>query len=311
MKILEYGDVDPLQVTYLTKLALDFALTPELVRQMRLSDPRPLPCLAVYGVEDDDVVVGQVGIFRLPMVSINGREDVGGVWAVSTHPQYARKGVASHLLEEAHSRMRASGLRFSTLGTDQSRVSHRLYSRHGYMETNVWATALARWEKAHQPTRLRAQPPGPEGYSLVEQIFSDVAGDYLGFAWRHTPFARLRNVDLSDIWVLRENGRYVGYVLARADSLMLTISNLVLRVNVDAAEAIAAIAGELRSTYVDVKISRPVEMASLRRAGFHIAHPNWNGFMIKSLDPEVDVAEAWPLFGIGSDRFLISWLDVT
>jgi len=162
MKILEYNDVDPLQVTYLTKLTLDFALTPELVRHKRHSDPRPFPCLAVYGVEDD-VVMGQVGIFRLPMMSIHGREDVGGIWAVSTHPEHARRGVASRLLDEAHSRMRESGLRFSTLGTDQFRQSHKLYARHGYVETNVWATALAPWETAHQPTRLRAMPPGPEG----------------------------------------------------------------------------------------------------------------------------------------------------
>jgi hypothetical protein len=52
---------------------------------------------------------------------------------------------------------------------------------------HVWATALTRWETAHRPTHLRAQPPGPEGYDFVEKIFADLAGDYLGFAWRHTP----------------------------------------------------------------------------------------------------------------------------
>lgn len=310
MKILEYDDVDPLQVLYVAKLALDFALTPEKAAYIRQSDPRPFPCLAIYAVEDD-IVLGQVGIFRLPMISIAGREDVGGIWAVSTHPQFAGRGVASSLLEEAHTRMRQSGLRFSTLGTDRFRIAHRLYSQHGYEEMNVWATALARWDTAHQPTRLHAEPPGPEGYEAVERIFKDISQDYLGFAWRHTPFARLRLVNSADIWILRENSRVVGYAFAHSDGSMLTISNIVLRPGTDATEAVAAVAAELKSAYIQVKISRPAEIASLQQAGYYIAHPTWDSFMVKPLVPELTIEDARQLFGIGTDRFLISWLDVT
>jgi len=81
------------------------------VARIRRTDPRPFPCLAVYAVEDE-IVIGQVGVFRLPMISTEGREDVGGVWAVSTHPNHAGRGVATRLLEEAHTRMRPAGLRF-------------------------------------------------------------------------------------------------------------------------------------------------------------------------------------------------------
>jgi len=310
MKILEYNDVDPHKVLYLTQLALEFPLTPERVAHIRQTDPRPFPCLAVYAVEDDQVI-GQVGVFRLPMVSTEGQEDVGGVWAVSTHPQYAGRGVASILLDEAHERMRQAGLRFSTLGTDRSRVAHKLYRQHGYEETNVLVTALARWETAHQPTRLRATPPGPEGYDLVDGIFANIAKDYLGFAWRHTPFARLRRVELADIWILWENRHMVGYALAHADPTLLAISNLALQQGIDAAEAVAAVAGELKSAYVQVRISRPVERLSLRSAGYHVASPSWSSFMVKPLVPDVTYEDARRLFGIGTDRFLISWLDVT
>jgi predicted acetyltransferase len=245
------------------------------------------------------------------MVSTGSCEDVGGIWAVCTHPQYAGNGVASQLLEEAHARMRAAGLRFSTLGTNRYRTAHRLYQQHGYEEMNVWATALARWETAHQPTRLRAQPAGAGGYEPIEAIYSEVACDYLGFAWRHTPFARLRRVDLGSFWILLENHRAVGYAIAHCDETLLTISNLTLQTGIDAAEAVAAIAAELQSAYVQVSISRPVEIASMRAAGYRVAHPTWSGFMVKPLVPEVTIEDARRLFGIGTDRFLISWLDVT
>lgn len=311
MEILEYNDVDPIQVLNLTLLALDFPLTPERAAHIRRSDPRPFPCFTVNAVKDD-LVVGQVGVFRLPMVSTEGREDVGGVWAVSTHPQYARCGIASALLEEAHSRMRAAGLRFSTLGTSRSGIAYRLYQRHGYVDMNVWASALARWETAHQPTRLRAEPAGSNGYDFAEHLFANVAGDYLGFAWRHTPFARLRDkVKLEEIHILWENNQPVGYALASVDQSILNVSNLVLRSGVSPAEAVAAVVSLVRTGYVRVKISRPVEIASLRRAGYQVAHPDWSAFMLKPLIPEVTVEEARWHYGIGMDRFMISWLDTT
>jgi hypothetical protein len=177
---------------------------------------------------------------------------------------------------------------------------------------NVWATALARWETAHQPTRLRARPPGSKGFDFIEKIFKNIASDYLGFAWRHTPFARLRDkVSLEDIWVLWENNAPVGYFFAHKNNLMLQINIQLLRMDIDAAEAVSAIVSELKASYVQVTISRPSDIASLQRAGFMVAHPNWGAFMVKPLVPGVTVEDARRLFGMGTDRFLISWLDTT
>jgi GNAT superfamily N-acetyltransferase len=311
MKILEHDDVDPLGILQLNMLALGFALTPEHAAHIRRTDPRPFPFFAIYAVEEDQVI-GQVGVFRLPMVSTEGREDIGGVWAVSTHPHYSGRGVASLLLEEAHTRMREAGLRFSTLGTNRYRVAYKLYQRHGYEDMQVLATALAHWETAHQPTRLNAQPAGAEGYDLIERIYSDIARKYLGYAWRHTPFAPMRDkVNTGDLWVLWENNHPVGYALAHLEKNILNISSVLLREGIDVAEAIAAVVNELKSTYVRVRVSRPAEINSLRRAGYPVAHPTWGAFMLKPLVPEVTTENARQLFGIGTDRFLISWLDVT
>jgi GNAT superfamily N-acetyltransferase len=310
MKIVEYDDVDPHAVTYLNQLALDFTLSPERVARLRQIDPRPFPCLAIYAVEGN-VVVGQVGIFRLPMISVEGREDVGGIWAVSTHPGYSGRGVASTLIAEAHLRMQAAGLRFSTLGTNRYRVAYQLYRQNGYAETNVSATALGRWEIAHQPTRLHAHPVNAGGYDFVECVFTDVARDYLGFAWRYTPFEDLRRVDLSEIWILEDSHHVIGYALAHLKNDMLSITDILLRLGVDISEAVSAVAAEVKSAYVRVEVSRPIELASLKRAGFFIAHPDWSSFMVKPLLPRLSAQDAVHHFGIGTDKFLFSWLDVT
>lgn len=311
MKILEYDDVDPMSVLQLNMLALEFGLTQEHVSHIRRTDPRTFPFFAIYAVEDDKVL-GQVGVFRLPMVSTEGREDVGGLWAVSTHPHHAGRGVASRLLDEAHARMLEAGLRFSTLGTNRYRVAYKLYQQHGYENMGVLATALARWETAHQPTRLRARQLGSEGFDLIDKIFGNIASDYLGYAWRHTPFAFLRDkVNLADIWVIWENHRPIGYAITQKDKSILHISSLLISLGTDISEAVAAIVNELKTDYVKVKITRPIEIASLKRAGYHVAHPTWGAFMLKALAPGVTVEDARQLFGISTDRFLISWLDVT
>lgn len=311
MKIVEYKNVDPFQVLHLTLLALDFPFTPERAAHLRRTDPRPFPCFTVNAVEDD-LVLGQVGVFRLPMISTQGREDVGGVWAVSTHPHHAGRGVASALLEEAHIRMRDAGLRFSTLGTSRSGIAYRLYQKHGYVDMNVWATALTRWEMAHQPTRLRAQPVGEEGYSFVDRIFENLSGEYLGFSWRHRPFTRLRDkVNLEEVWIVWESREPVGFVFARKEDLLLKINIQLLRMDIDAVEAVASVASKLKTSYVQVTMSRPLNIAGFRRAGWQVAHPTWEAFMLKPLLPELAADDARLLFGIGTDRFLISWLDVT
>ncbi len=125
------------------------------------------------------------------------------------------------------------------------------------------------------------------------------------------PFARLRNLSLDTVWVLWDNAQPVGYALTEANHTMLNISDLALLNGVNAAEAVAAIAAKLKSDYVQVKISQPRAIASLEDSGYRIALPNWSAFMIKPLVPEVTVEDAYRLFGIGTDRFLISWLDVT
>ncbi|HSB66326.1 MAG TPA: GNAT family N-acetyltransferase [Anaerolineales bacterium] len=311
IKILGYDDVDPLQALNLNLIALDFALTPERAAQIRRTDLRPFPCFTINAVKDN-VVVGQVEVSRLPMVSSEGREDVGGVWAVSTLPQHAGYAIASTLLEEAHNRMRDAGLRFSTLRTNRSHISYRLYKRYGYVDMNIWATGLARWETAHQPTRLQSVSVGSSEYDLVKRVFVNVAGDYLGFAWRHTPFAHFRDeLRTEDIRILCENNRPIGYALASVNQSILFVCDLVLRMGVNPAEAIAALASQVRTAYVQVKINRPVEIASLRQAGYQVTHPDWSAFMLKPLIPKVTVEDARRLFGIDTDRFLISWLDTT
>ena len=131
MKILEYSQVDPLEVLHLNLLGLGFSLTPERAETIRYEDPRTFPFFCIYGQVDGNLA-GQVGVFRLPVMSTEKADEVGGLWAVSIHPSFSRQQIAHRLLEEAHERMRTAGLSFSTVVMNRHQVSHEFYRKLKY-----------------------------------------------------------------------------------------------------------------------------------------------------------------------------------
>lgn len=310
MNILAFDDVDPFQAFNLTLLAMDYPLTPERAAEFRRTDPCTFPCFALYAVQAEQVL-GMAGLLRLPMLGTEGPEDVGGLWALAIHPHHARREVTSALLEAAHAQMRSAGLRFAVVVTERSRTAFQLYQRHGYVDMRVWARALARWETAHQPTRLRAWPASHEGLEWVETLFSDLAGSYLGFTRRHMPSALLRDKARPEgIWLVGDTNAPVGILFAHREGALLEIHIHLLRLDIDAVEAVAAVASNLQAPYVQVGISRPADIAGLQRAGWQVTHPDRASFMIRPLVPAVTAGDARRLFGIGTDRFLISWRDM-
>lgn len=314
MNILESGQVDPLQVLHLNMLCLGFPLTPERAAMIHQQDPRAFPFFCVYA-QEDDVVAGQVGVFRLPVVSTEGADEVGGVWAVSTHPSYRRQGLAFGLLEEAHARMRAAGLGFSTLGTDRFRVAHRLYEKLGYENVFSSPSVIARRETLPKGSELRAERAGRDRLPLADLLFEQIAGNYLGFARRHAPFfpflERREYLSGQDLCLLWEGGEPVGYAAAFVSKSVVRIASLLLFEHIDPLAAVVAVAQLVGAPYVQVTVDKPADTDAYLQAGFTLARHNWSTFMVKPLAAGITVDDFRQLYGVGTNRFLISYMDIT
>lgn len=314
MRIVEYDDVDPLQVLHINLLCLDFALTPEMVRLIRQMDPRPFPFFALYAVEGN-AVAGQVGVFRLPIVSTAGATEVGGVWAVSTHPAWRGQGVASLLLDEAHARMAGAGLRFSTLGTDSYRTAHRLYARQGYHDLHSPAVALGRSDALPRQSDLRAEPAGVDRLALADRLFEQIACGHLGFTRRHTPFFPFLHarsyLEANDLWLLWRGDTLMGYAVASVSNGLLRVRNLLLAAGTDGPAAVAALAQVTDTRYCQARLDRPGDAAAFAQAGFQVTPQSWGTFMAKPLAADATVAEFRRLHGLEDGRFWVSFMDVT
>jgi GNAT superfamily N-acetyltransferase len=314
LRIEEYDSVDPSGVLHMNLLSLGYPLTPKLVALMRRVDPRPLPFFGVYATVDG-VVAGQVLVYRLPMMTTEGAEDVGGVCAVCTNPGFTRMGIATRLLDEAHHRMRTVGLRFSTLGTTRHRAAHALYLRDGYEDAFTAAVTFASYQRVRCDGSLRAERADGQRLYLAESLFQRVSAGRLGFSLRPERFMQMM-VAIGDlaadaVWLLWDEDELVGYALCRLTDSVLQVDNLLLTEGVDAASAVSAIAQQAESAYVQVRVDQPLVASSLRQAGYPTELTGWSTFMVKSLVPDVNVADARRLFGIGTNRFMISPIDVT
>jgi hypothetical protein len=119
------------------------------------------------------------------------------------------------------------------------------------------------------------------------------------------------DVGEDDIWLLRQNDELVGYALARRSESVLTVYNLLLQDFSDATAALSALSNQVNLPYIQVTIHHPAIQLNLRKAGFPPARLGWNTFMVKPLIPDLTVDDARRLMGIGTDRFLISPIDLT
>jgi predicted acetyltransferase len=218
-------------------------------------------------------------------------------------------------MDEAHMRMHSAGLRFSTLGTGRHRAAYQLYQRQGYETVFAPAETFVRREDLLRSTALRAECAGVEKLSVTDDIFQRAASGHLGFTRRQKAFlpmlAATGDLNAKDVWLLWSGDEPVGYAIAHLSKSILKISNLLLVKGIDVTEAVSALAHVSDFYYLQMRVDAPSIAADLQRAGYTLQHPNWSVFMIKPLYPDVTIADARRLLGIGTEVFLISWMDVT
>lgn len=89
MKILTYDEVDKKQIPIMGLNCFGSVLNPDAIDKTRRLDPRMSDFLSLYAVEDRRIL-GQVGVHIIDTLTKRGKEKVGGIWGVCTHPSVAK-----------------------------------------------------------------------------------------------------------------------------------------------------------------------------------------------------------------------------
>lgn len=317
MKILEYDDVDPFAVLDLNLLCFRFALTPEAATKIRRLDERAFPFLAIYAV-DNGRLLGQTGVFRLPMMTSTGPEDVGGIWAMCTHPAYSRQGIGSLLITEAHNRMREAGLRFAALGTSPHWVAHPFYLKHGYQNITHFAAALApRSLVENRGNGFSVVKATLEALPEADALFRRVAIGKTGFARRHEDFLPKMveigdDLRLEDLRLLRQGNDLIGYAVVQTSDSLFKVDDILLLDEVDIVAAVAALLSESAAPFVQVTMNKySPHVSRLQQAGFQVTASTLDVVMLRPLEHNLNTPAMLPHFGLSTSQFMVSWMDVT
>jgi GNAT superfamily N-acetyltransferase len=318
MKIVVYDDVDPFDVLDLNILCFNFALTPELVAKIRRLDSRPFPFFALYAV-DQDRVVGQAGVFQVPLATDQGPLEAGAIWAMCTHPAYSRQGIGSALLQEAHRRMRSAGLSFSTLGTSRHWVAHAFYRRHGYLDLANFASAVAHGSALAKGAgaQLAVRKAVRADLAQADDLFRQAAAGKTGFSRRQESFMEMM-VEVGDILsmdqlrIIHFGRTLAGYAAVRESPALLAINNFLLRDGIKVVDAAAALLRAGDAPYVRIVTNNHSSyLDELRSAGFSVTSSTLDVTMIKPLRQAMTLEQLYHLFDVASGRFMMSGFDVT
>ncbi len=167
---------------------------------------------------------------------------------------------------------------------------------------------------------LSAEQADSKQLYLADDLFRQISVNRLGFARRFEPFIpamvtigeiAMGKIDEKCVWFLWENSELVGYIIVKISRSVLNIMDLLLVKGVNAVNAIASLARKLPAPYIQVKSNHPSITQSLSKIGARVVPRDWSTFMMKPLTSEAMNIDQKNLFGIGTDRFLFSWLDST
>ncbi len=319
MEILEYDQVDPKQVLALNLFSLGYALDAARVAVMREREARLAPFVALYGVHGGKVL-GQVGVLETTVETASGPERFGALWAVATHPDAARQGIAEALVEEAHRRMRKRGLRWSFLTTSRSLVAHGLYLKAGYVDGADLGQAVAGDVANEESPADRGGEytlvPGEEAQEpLIYALYQRSVSGRLGFIHRPPGFVQgaVAAGDLSwdELFLVHRDSEPVGYAVVSRRRGHACVRELRVLPGIERVDVLLAVRRAFQGPVLYQGACTQDELDGLRRAGFRQAAAGWGTLMVKNLAASTDRREAKALLGVSSGLLTFGGLDAT
>lgn len=148
----------------------------------------------------------------------------GLIDTVATHPDHRRQGLAHHLMDRAHARIRTAGGEAAVLYTNPENHPYRFYGRLGYLAR---AQASFLTGSRPEPTELyTVRPIRDTGGALVRNLVNATYGGYEGYAclddalWEWHRVTRPCGMPVTVV-VAESEGQVVGTAaLARSEVLL-------------------------------------------------------------------------------------------
>lgn len=251
---------------------------------------------------EDDTPVGFGGVMHIPTRTLCGEEVVGGVWAVSTDPNYMRRGIGRAIMEAIHAYFRQQGFPFAFLTTYRSWGAYEMYRKLGYIEVPSVIKAPTAYKFLPAQDAVAGDPKieSPTQDS-VARLFEEFTADSTGFVVRPPDFFSLM-VERGGFDTALSVGTEDGYALVREFNGRIFIREIAARNRTVQTTLLEALEAKGKDVIIDPVVTTPGLMDGYVSNGYHTYNGRHGTVMVKPL-ADASFEEAY------GDRFYMSSLE--
>jgi len=313
---------DPYKVTLVFQLSLSWPATPMLLQDLRSSDDRYTREFGIFAVMRDGTVASGHLLMRIPTRTIEGRLEVGGINAVGTRPDFARRGLMTAITDRAHEYFREHGLEHSVLTTSKRLGAMTMYQQLGYAEIDHSEVAVKfpDQSRAFMPNDVLARAFSTTDFDDVDAVYTRAVEGSTGFVYRPKGFLKARNhtkgheIKPAENMRVAEHGQSVtGYAYWESNTGVSEASEIMA---LDEVSFLGLLADAESRNPEGVMMVRcdgltNLEMGWLRRAGYQGPLEAYGSFLVKSLKEKTNPDRIKAMYAVESGKFRIGLWDGT
>lgn len=321
-KIVYFDEIDdPHKVTLLFQLSLYYPAMPKLLEELRANDDRYTPEFGIFAVtENGNVAAGHL-LMQISTETTAGRLDVGGVNAVATHPEFARRGAMTSVMNASHKYFQERGLEHSVLTTSSRLGAMMFYERLDYAELARSKAAVKYPNQTRTPAQpeISIRPFSEEDVTQIDRVFREVVAGSYGFIYRPSNFLKARKYVVSEmkpkekLRIAQRGGTVTGYAYWESNPRLS-----------EAYEIIALDRSSFHALLADAEQKNPeagillwcdgltdLEVGWIKEAGYQAPIETYGRAVIKSLSGKTDSEKMKALYGVRLGKFRLGLWDGT
>lgn len=302
MRIVTYVDLARKEELFaLMEQALWWPFNPIEFEEVIKVDPRLQGSPIGFAAVESQHLVGFVGVLTLATRTLDGSEErAGGIWAVATHPEHTRRGIATALMQTAHQYFREDGFRFSFLNTGRTSVAYSFYQKLGYQETLAYPSAYKIFSKPKLAEK--AERKTKPDWKRILQIHQHATKDRTGFVVRNLQYMITLGTNKTiqpEKTIQTDN----GYALLKENEGNLHVKEINALTKEEIYRLIEEIEKKGTKTIVDRTVLNSQTLNIYRSCGYMILKESYEVLMDKPLTKTATFQEVY------GDRFYLSNAD--
>jgi predicted acetyltransferase len=313
---------DPYSATLIFQLSLSWSVTPSLLQELRSSDERYTREFGIFAVTRDGTVASGILLMRFSTQTTQGRLEVGGVNAVSTRPDHARRGLMTAIMNRAHEYFRERELEYSVLTSSRRLGAVAMYQRLGYSEIDRSEVAV---KQPNQPRTRSTDDITVRSFSEtdidnVDLVFKRAVEGSTGFICRPKNFLKVRKYSMGieikpaeNMRIVERDGSVTGYAYWEPNQRVLESPEIMALDEVSFHALLADAEGRNPDVAVLVWCDglTNLEVGWLSEAGYQAPLEAYGSFLVKSLREKTDSNRIERMYGVDSGKFRIGLWDGT